>query len=57
MYYIDVNGVIQEAKEDYFNNEMEFTCFLWKQMYNVNISPYDKQDIECILFLSSIIGK
>ena len=44
MYYLDYNNKIQFVNISLFHSKKEFNSFLWKQMYNVNISPYPKQD-------------
>ena len=44
MYYFDYNNKIQFVNISLFNSKKEFHSFLWKQMYNININPYPKQD-------------
>lgn len=57
MFYVDKNGDIQEVEREYFKSDMEFNCFLWNQSYNVDISPYEEQDIKMMMFLSTLVPK
>ena len=44
MYYLDYNNKIQFVNISLFHSKKEFNSFLWKQMYNVIVTPYPKQD-------------
>lgn len=49
MYYLDYNNQIQFVNTSLFHYKRELYSFLWKQMYNVNISPYEKQNPQEII--------
>ena len=49
MFYTDKQNQIQYTTTNAFLNDKEYYCYLCKQKYNSNISPYPQQNIHSII--------